>query len=730
MISPSPTLLAVLVGLAVLVVLSEAACAAPEEDYTWISKIRPDHPRLFFSADTWPAVKERALTVNKDDYEKVKAHAGGTEPENQYHLPESAGLQLPGPRPGSSVKVGDWGRRLMSAALVYRLEPDPQGLQRIKDMLQASLDYYHACYAVNWSPSWYSTSRVSWLAACDWIWSDLSVSERQQLGRGMIKHVNEVLHKPGIQRRNLGGHKSGYYGGDNIAWFAGVVFFNEGIDDEKALEFLKRGYADYQKFLAYRSAIPGDDGGAASPTITYSFAAYPWAEWNFLYTWLSATGEDIADNWPHIAMLSNYVLWNWLPGNHEYGYGDVSHVANNMPMSCLYAHMSHIMHFWGKSHADLAALAAYVREKAGGGYSFNSWSVHPFLMTNLEKAPGPQGPGALPPARHFENMGQVFMRSGSGEEDTYALFACGGILSGHKHYDATHFTIYKNGFLALDTGTRWGNNENLQNYYAQTVAHNCILIKMPGEPPTPYWNGKVYGQAGGQNKAIGSKVIAFDTNRQFSYVAGDATPVYSEKKCAQMVRQFVFIPPNHFVVFDRVTATKAEYAKRWLLHHANEPIVNGKTWYSDQDRGRIFSRTLLPEDAVLEKVGGPGKEFMADGVNYPLTIGKFHGKEVPELMGRCRMEVKPGSPRAKDVFMHLIQVGDQSLEAMSDASVTTTDDTAQVAFDAGDKSVELSFATTGDIAGHIRISAGAKVLVDRELTQQVMPQAGLASLDG
>ena len=46
-----------------------------------------------------------------------------------------------------------------------------------------------------------------------------------------------------------------------------------------------------------------------------------------------------------------------------------------------------------------------------------------------------------------------------------------------------------------------------------------------------------------------------------------------------------------------------------------------------------------------------------------------------------------------------------------------------------DKSVILSFATTGDVSGHITITKAGQVLVDRDLTQQVMPQEGLASLD-
>jgi heparin/heparan-sulfate lyase len=362
-------------------------------------------------------------------------------------------------------------------------------------------------------------------------------------------------------------------------------------------------------------------------------------------------------------------------------------------------------------------------------------------MANLEKCPAPKDPGALPPARHFENMGQLFMRSGDGPDDTYALFACGGVLSQHRHYDANHFVIYQQGHLALDTGTRHGNTDNLQNYYAQTVAHNCVLIKMPGEAPSPYWNGKVYGQAGGQYQQLGSKVVAFETDPHFTYVAGDATATYRPEKCSQMIRQFVFIPPDHFVVFDRAASTKPEYAKRWLLHHAHEPVVDGRTWRSDQHRGRIFCRTLLPEDAVLEKVGGPGKEFLADGVNYALTAGVSDGvkdllpttttltyKETPELMGRWRMEVKPGNPRTADLFLHLIQVGGQSLQAMCQAEAETNSGVATVRFQTEASSVRLTVNTTGNVGGHITIARDGETLVDRDLTQDVMPQEGLASL--
>ncbi|MBW2532462.1 MAG: heparinase II/III family protein, partial [Deltaproteobacteria bacterium] len=666
---------------------------------------------LFFNADTWPAIEQRATTVLSEQLDRVRDRADGDPPDPYWDH-----LEWPPPRDGTTTETRDWGDILMSAAFVYRIEPDAARLQKIKEMLQASLDYYHASYEQGHCVNWYSTSRVSWLAALDWVWNDLSEQERTDFGLSFLDHVDDVHEAEDIVRRNDGGHTTGYYGGHNIAWFAGVVLRDEGIDDERAAQYYDSGYQIIQDLLAHRSGAAGVDGGAASSTLGYALAAYPWVEWNFLYGWQSSTDQDVSGDWPYIALFPKYVLYNRLPGDLEFGYGDAQHTTNALPKSWLYTHMSHAMHFYGQSHPGESALAAYVRDVVGGDWISSRWSVYPFLMTEIDSAPPAADPGELGQAFLFENMGQVFMRSGSTDTDTYALFAAGGILDQHRHYDATHFSIYHRGFLALDTGTRWNDTENLPNYYAQTVAHNAVLIKMPGEEPSNYWGGTVHGQAGGQYEQLGSQVIAFETSDDFSYVAADATATYRSEKCSEMVRQLVFVPPYHFVVFDRVTSTDASYGKRWLLHHANQPVVSGDTWRGDQDQGRLFCRTLLPTDAQLQAVGGPGQEFMADGVNYPISGDPG---DITDMMGRWRMEVSPGSARTADVFLHLIEVGDQGLSAMSTHSATEDGSNAEVTFDAGSRTVTLRFAKTGAVGGHITIVDGAQTPVDRALTTSV-----------
>ncbi len=719
------------VGIALLI------CAMAQGQAPDWNRIRADHPRLFFNADMWPLIKARAAGPLREHLENLRKFG-----ENPVPIGEWSAIQRPPKRPDSVVEAYDWGDRLMAAAFVQLVQPDPQRLERIRQMLWASLDYYQACFAQGKSVSWYAHSRIGWLCALDWLWNELPESERIELARSFLAHVEEAVFGQAKQRQNRGGFMSGYYGDENLALFTGLALYRSGVDDAVALRLLEQGYDTYQKVIAHRRKMADDDGGAASPTLGYAFGEYPVAEWNYLHCMKSALGWDCRAELAYVASFANYVLWNCLPGLLEYGFGDAPHTDNKLPRWDMYSHLSHIMHFYGQLRPQEAALAAHVRELFPVHFNVARWGFYPFLLTELDKAPPPLDPGRLPPARFFPQMGQLFMRSGDGPMDTYCMLSAEGASPQHKHYDSGHFTIYKQGFLALDTGTREGNTDNLQNYYAQTIAHNCILIKMPGEKPSPYWNGPVYAQAGGQDKQIGSKVIAFETNPLYSYAAIDLAPVYNAEKCQQMIRQFLFVMPDHFVVCDRVVSTKPEYAKTWLIHFANEPLLEGRVARADQDRGRIFCRTLLPEDAVIEKVGGPGKEFLVEGVNYDINAGpsenivkqeytgirKLQYKEVPELMGRWRLEVKPGAPRQLDIFLHLLQVGDQSMDTMTPVRLQRESDIILLEFQAHDKYVTLRLPTQGAVGGHIKIMQGGKILKEADLTQSVLPQAGLASL--
>ncbi|MEI6150530.1 MAG: heparinase II/III family protein, partial [bacterium] len=242
-----------------------------------------------------------------------------------------------------------------------------------------------------------------------------------------------------------------------------------------------------------------DDGGEASPTLGYALRANPWAEFNFFHTMRSAFGQDIAPRWPHVALLPHYILWNVLPGGRQFGSGDTDHETNEIPLEQLYTHCAQLRHFFGKTEPSWAALAATLQTRLPSTYYFLAANpITPFLLTQASpSAPVGWPPANLPKARHFPGLGQFFLRSGWGDDDTYALFTAGGCtdgISAHRHFDQNGFTIFHKGFLALDSGTRPEPGSHLFQYFCRTVAHNGLLIRMEGERLPDYWGAVAPGE--------------------------------------------------------------------------------------------------------------------------------------------------------------------------------------------------------------------------------------------
>ncbi|MBN1675473.1 MAG: heparinase II/III family protein [Kiritimatiellae bacterium] len=702
----------------------------------WTARIRCDHPRLFFNRESWPAVKARALGPDRAWYETIKSEV--TKARAAWEKKDAL---------GDERDLGNLAARL---AFVFRVEQDPAHLSAARKAMDASLRHYERRLRERKTVNWFGDSRVHWVLAWDWLYDRLPAAERKEWFVRMADTLNGVLTaKPRIYRENLGRHTGGYYGASSIVWYAGLAGWGEGVREDLIRAWLERGRETNLRLLEHRAKLAGDDGGSGTSTLEYAFGHYPYSEPNFFYTCASALGEDLAPQWPYAAWQANYMLWNWIPAERpiQFGYGDARHYSNQFPIHNIYHHVANICHLYGEAIPEAAALARYVAGllPESSRYYSKQWFIHPFLQHRKEKAPPPLEVKALPPARHFDRMGQVFMCSGRGPGDTYALFACGGTVTHHRHYDALHFTIYRSGYQALDTGTRWGDDDcahrrrHMANYWGQTVAHNCVLIHMPDEPPASYW-GSPRGESmkapnyGGQCRVPGATLAAFETDPAFTYAAGDATEAYSDKKCRSITRQFVFLPPVHFVVFDRVVSTRAEYRKDWLIHLGSKPEIEGDTFratgapgpYPVGAPGHLLGRTLLPRDAILRPVGGPGREFLTGPINWELgadTKGRTFNAEERRRIGEWRLEVSPSAPREADLFLHVLEVGDGAPGAMTPCELVRRDGRVGVRLTAAGRACEVLFATDGPLAGRIRIDGADGV--DRELTREIMPQSGI-----
>jgi heparin/heparan-sulfate lyase len=163
--------------------------------------------------------------------------------------------------------------------------------------------------------------------------------------------------------------------------------------------------------------------------------------------------------------------------------------------------------------------------------------------------------------------------------------------------------------------------------------------------------------------------------------------------------------------------------KDWLIHTAHEPAIYGRTVRADHNEGRMFCRTLLPAEAKLTAVGGPGKEFWAAGKNWAIEKGRLNAEQLA-MMGQWRVEVTPSVAQRADVFLHVIQVGDQRMATMDETSVIHTETRCGVRLVDGGLIWEVTFDKEGHLGGHIRRAGGTRP-IDVELTTVVQPQSGI-----
>jgi len=475
------------------------------------------------------------------------------------------------------------------------------------------------------------------------------------------------------------------------------------------------------------------------------------SETNFLDAWRSAVGGNFARYFPKRVYMSGYFLWNTIAPTRRpplcYGWSDEYHIDNEMDTSH-WPYLNRVADLYADlgDELDLGALKAIAQLQAPMDYQrFLPKEPGACWLTSASPLLMPVNPcteqeiqavlARLPRARRFPDpVGQTFMNSGWGENDTYAMFIAGRQTPCRKHFDENHFTIYKKGFLALDSGAR-GRSVNRSffgaaddprniavdheiNYYYDTVAHNSILIYMEGEQLPGYWGQPSDINTGGMNKNYGAQVKAFETNDRFTYIASDATGCYHEEKSQEVVRQFLFLYPDYFVVFDRVSSKTPQQKKTWLLHTQHEPEVCGDTFFAEHREGKIFVRTLLPQAFRSEKIGGPGKEFWAGGRNWPVRKDAEQDwqKLTPDqhLFGCCRMEISSTRPHQRELFLHLIQVGDRrELQKMAPSRRVESGQQAGVEFQAGEATVRVLFNSEGDVGGSFVLLRMARCWIAR-----------------
>ena len=323
----------------------------------------------------------------------------------------------------------------------------------------------------------------------------------------------------------------------------------------------------------------------------------------------------------------------------------------------------------------------------------------------------PLSPETLP-LTHFSStpFGWMIARTGWGANSVIAEMKINEQFVGnHQHMDGGSFQLYYKGPLAIDAGAYGGssggyNSPHNKSFFKRTIAHNSLLVYDPDEK-FACWN---YGGAdkteyaandGGQcmpgdrwqtcnryedllseEYTVGRTLAhGFGPDAQvpeYSYLKGDITKAYTQK-VKEMKRSFVFLNlkdetvPAALIVFDKVVSANPDFKKYWLMHSIEEPDVDGCTFTvartKNGDSGLLHNTVLLPDanDAHIEKVGGPGKEFWVFGTNYTNDPAPSR-PDVANERGAWRVEISPAKPATENYFLNVLQVADNTCKQLND----------------------------------------------------------------
>ncbi|HYD83565.1 MAG TPA: hypothetical protein VEA63_05920, partial [Opitutus sp.] len=258
------------------------------------------------------------------------------------------------------------------------------------------------------------------------------------------------------------------------------------------------------------------------------------------------------------------------------------------------------------------------------------------------------------------------------------------------------FQLYYRGALAIVSGLYRKNgltdgygNDYTKNYYWRSIAHNTLLVHNPAEEFV-----ETYGNDGGQrvpnqrreartldmlldpeNGYRTGEVLAHGFGPEapmpdYTLLQGDISAAYSEK-VKSATRSFVFlnlrnsVVPAALITLDRVVSAEPDFRKYWLLHTMEEPTIDGTSASVERtthgDSGRLNLDVLLPgpDNTLLEKVGGPGKEYWVFGKNHPNDVDPATMAKGTIEAGAWRLELSPKTPATEDVFLAVMQVTDR-----------------------------------------------------------------------
>ncbi len=168
-------------------------------------------------------------------------------------------------------------------------------------------------------------------------------------------------------------------------------------------------------------------------------------------------------------------------------------------------------------------------------------------------------------SKAFEEVGLYFMRTGFSSNDSYSMFKCGFLGSGHGHSDMLHLEVTCNGEdILVDSGRYTYSHEKPER----------IELKMAKSHNTSIVNGKEFtvcrGSWGNSKVATPIKGL-YKFKDNYDFVEGGHLGYINEENSVLVNRKVIFIKPNIWILSDEFYAN--DHNRYSLFYNFNKDSV-------------------------------------------------------------------------------------------------------------------------------------------------------------
>jgi hypothetical protein len=318
------------------------------------------------------------------------------------------------------------------------------------------------------------------------------------------------------------------------------------IDQFRTTKIANELVPTFQRDLSGGGSREGTSYGDAMKTL---FMLYDW--------WGRSTGERIADLTPHALASEAWMLHNITPTlDHLAVVGDHARESSGYFFDYNREYLLALMSLYPQER--MSAMAKAVLDDSSlpkMAYNFEAFADYIYQP--------PTAPAAkvadLSSAYWGAGTGQLLMRSRWGDKTAaFSQFSCGPYTESHAHQDQGAFQIFRGEWLA-PTGNMYSHSGIQQG----VDFNNLVRFVQAGQ--------NIFQD--GADPAC--KLAALADNDDFTYASAQVTPAYASKPAVSKVeREYLFIKPGTFVVFDRVAAS-AGVQRVWTLNLASAPVLDG-----------------------------------------------------------------------------------------------------------------------------------------------------------